>query len=203
MSFVGTGKRLDSIDIPRIGRIISVGEDEIHAVLEVESRGRGFDSQNRLIMLYEPHIFHRLLSAHNPTKVSEAVYRELAYRRWGDKPYPRDSYTKLFEAMKIDENLALQSCSWGLAQIMGFNFSMCGFGSVREMVEKFKLDEEHQLEAMIRFIVSAGLDDELRRHDWSGFARGYNGTGFAKNQYHTKLAVSFVKWSKIRDTPLS
>lgn len=34
---------------------------------------------------------------------------------------------------------------------------------------------------MIRFIDAEGLDDELRRHDWSGFARGYNGAGYAKH----------------------
>ena len=47
MNFVGTGKRLDDIDLPRMGKLIGVGEDEIHAILDVESVGRGFDSQNR------------------------------------------------------------------------------------------------------------------------------------------------------------
>ena len=69
------------------------------------------------------------------------------------------------------------------------------------MVEKFKQDEEEHLLAMVRFIISAGLDDELRRHDWVGFARGYNGPGFAKNGYDKKLAASFAKWQKIKDTP--
>ena len=103
--------------------------------------------------------------------------------------------------MKIDEDLALQSCSWGLGQIMGFNHSMAGFKSTKEMVERFKLDEEYHLEAMVRFIISAGLDDELRRHDWRGFARGYNGAGYEKNQYHTKLSAAFQKWKRIKDTP--
>jgi hypothetical protein len=85
--------------------------------------------------------------------------------------------------------------------MMGFNHAMCGFKSAEEMVNRFLLDEEYQLEAMVRFIIAAGLDDELRRRDWRGFARGYNGPGYEKNRYHTKLAASFAKWSKIRDTP--
>jgi len=201
MSFQGTGKKLDDIDLPKLGKLIGVGEDEIHAVLDVESRGTGWDNQGRLIMLFEPHVFHRLLRSHRPEKLAEAERKGLAYRNWGEKPYPKDSYPRLMEAIKIDLELALQSASWGLAQIMGFNFAMAGFKSAREMVERFLLDEEYHLEGMVRFIIAAGLDDELRRHDWSGFARGYNGPGYAKNQYHTKLARAYHKWSKIRDTP--
>ena len=79
---------------------------------------------------------------------------------------------------------------------------MAGYASAKEMVEKFREDEEDHLLAMVRFIVSAGLDDELRRHDWKGFARGYNGAGFAKNQYDVKLANAYARWMKIKDTPL-
>jgi hypothetical protein len=30
--------------------------------------------------------------------------------------------------------------------------------------------------------------DDLRRGDWHGFAKGYNGSSYAQNSYHTKLA---------------
>lgn len=42
--FKGAAKRLDDIDLPRIGNRIGVDEDEIHAVREVEAAGSGFDS---------------------------------------------------------------------------------------------------------------------------------------------------------------
>ena len=61
--------------------------------------------------------------------------------------------------------------------------------------------EAAQLEGMVNFIKNAGLDDELRRHDWRGFARGYNGPSYAKHDYHGRLARSYAKWSKIPDTP--
>ena len=54
---------------------------------------------------------------------------------------------------------------------------------------------------MITFIINAGLDDELRRHDWRGFARGYNGSGYEKHNYHGRLAAAYAKWAKIPDTP--
>ena len=38
----GRAKRLDDIDLPKIGAMIGVGEDELHAVIDVESRGTSF-----------------------------------------------------------------------------------------------------------------------------------------------------------------
>lgn len=201
MNFIGKAKRLDDIDLPKIGKLIGVGEDEIHAVIDTETRGTGFDSQNRPIILFEPHIFHRELAANKPTALKQAISEGLAYKSWGTKSYPKDSYPVLERAIKIDLELALKSASWGLGQIMGFNYSMAGYASAEEMVNKFKDDEEEHLLAMVKFIVSAGLDDELRRHDWRGFARGYNGAGFAKNRYDVKLAYAYNRWLKIKDTP--
>jgi len=206
MKFRGKAKRLDDIDLPKIGRLIGVGEDELHAVLDVETRGGGFDKQGRPKMLFEPHIFYRELKAH-PAALKEAVNLGLAYRKWGTRKYPRDSYPRLLKAIALCERFglsirfALRSASWGLGQIMGFNHLLAGYPSARAMVLDFLDDEEKHLNAMVEFIRSAGLDDELRRHDWSGFARGYNGPGYAKHGYHKKLAAAFKKWQAIPDTP--
>lgn len=198
MRFKGAAKRLDDIDLPLIGAEIGVGEDEIHAVIDVETAGGGFDRQGRVRMLFEPHVFYRQLGAGE--KRDQAVDRGLAYRKWGEKKYPRDSYPRLQGAMKIDRDAALRSASWGLGQIMGFNAGAAGYASAADMVAAFVEDEEHHLRAMVKFIVSMGIDDELRAHDWAGFARIYNGSGYARNGYHTKLAKAYAKWSKIRDT---
>lgn len=194
----GAAKRLDDIGMPRIGAQIGVGEDELHAVIDVETSGGGFDDQGRVRMLFEPHVFYRELGAGRDR--DKAVALGLAYPKWGEKPYPRDSYPRFIEAMKIGEVAALRSCSWGLGQIMGFNCSAAGYSFPREMVTAFARDEEAHLAAMVAFIEASGLDDELRRHDWSGFARGYNGAGYAKHGYHKRLAKAYAKWAKIRDT---
>lgn len=196
MNFIGTAKRLDAIDIPRIGSQIGVGEDELRAVIEVETSGGGFDKSGRPKILFEPHIFYRLLDG---TPRAKAVSAGLAYPKWGEKPYPKDSYDRLLAGITIDETAALKACSWGLGQIMGENFHAAGYGSVQEMVEAFKQDEENHLQAMVKFIVNNHLDDELRAHNWAAFARGYNGPQYAKNAYDTKLAAAFAKWRKVAD----
>jgi len=202
MKFRGKAKKLDDIDLPKIGRLIGVGEDELHAVLDVETRGGGFFKDGRLKMLPERHIFYRELGP-GPER-DAAVRRGLAYKRWGTMRYPKSTearYKLLAEMMSINEDAALRSVSWGLGQIMGFNHNLAGYPSAKAMVIDFVDDEEAHLRAMVKFIVSAGLDDELRRHDWSGFARGYNGPGYAKHGYHKKLAAAFRKWQAIPDTP--
>lgn len=197
MNFNGSAARLADTDLPRIGAMIDVGEDEIHAFLDVETRGGGFDSRGRPKMLFEPHVFYRELAG---AERDAAVKAGLAYPRW-KRNYPADSYPRLEQAMAINENAALKSASWGIGQVMGFNFKLAGFRSARGMVTAFLDSEAAQLEAAVQFIISNQLDDDLRNHDWRGFARGYNGAGYEANGYHTKLAAAYAKWAKIADTP--
>lgn len=199
MNFKGAARRLEAMDIGRIASTIRCGEDHLRAVIEVETRGGGFDVHGRPKMLFEPHVFYRELSG---AEREEAVRLGLAYRRWGERRYPRDSYPRLIQAMGINVDAALRSASWGLGQIMGFNHQMAGYLSAKEMVDGFLDDEEVHLAAMVEFIISCGLDDDLRREDWRGFARGYNGSGYAKHGYHTKLKASFGKWQKIPDAEI-
>lgn len=197
-NFKGRGKRLDAWDFGRIGRRLNLTEDLVRTVVEVEASGSGFDGFGRPKMLFEPHVFWRELGE---AKRRIAENQGLAYPKWGAKPYPKDSYPRLQAAMQIDRPAALRSASWGLGQIMGFNCKAAGYATAEEMVVDFLDDEERHLEAMMRFILSEGLDDELRDRRWEGFARGYNGPGYAKGGYHTKLAAAFAKWSKIADVP--
>lgn len=198
--FKGRAKQLEDLDLPRIGSKIKVGEDELHAFMDVEAAGDGFDSQGRPKMLREPHVFYRNLTG---KKRDEAVRRGLAYRRWGQKPYPRDSYPSLMKAMEIDETAALKSCSWGLGQVLGENHKAVGYPTVQAFVAAMCDDEEKHLEAIVEFLITNHLDDELRNHEWAALARGYNGPGYKKHNYHGRLAAAYKKWRRIPDTPFT
>ncbi len=195
--FKGAAKRIEDIDLPRIGFRIGVGEDEIHAFMDVEAAGSGFDHDGRPKILFEPHVFYRNLAG---AQRDAAVAAGLAYKRWGTKPYPKDSYPRLIEAMKIDETAALKAASWGLGQILGENFHQVGYDTPQAMVLAFMDDEEHHLEAMVQFLIANHIDDDLRRHAWPVVARVYNGAG-KYIEYARQLAMAFARWAKIRDTP--
>lgn len=200
--FVGRAKRLDDIDLPTVGSTIGVGEDEIHAFMDVEAAGHGFDSQGRPKMLFEPHLFHAALQ-HDTAKLKAAVQANVAYPRWGMKPYPKESYSRLAIAMEIDAKAAIRSASWGLSQILGSNYAGAGFESPEAMVRAFMDDEENHLVATVRLLVTMGIDDDLRKHRWPIVARVWNGPGYKKNRYDTKLEAAFAKWRKIKDTPFT
>lgn len=197
-NFAGAAVRLDDLALPKLGAKIGVGEDEIHAFLDVETRGHGFDASGRPIILFEPHVFYRNLAGAARAK---AVAQGLAYPKWGEQPYPKDSYPRLKLACAIDETAALKSASWGLGQVLGENFEAAGFLTPQAMVEAMMDSEELQLEASVNFIKANHLDAALRAHDWATFAKGYNGASYKKNAYDTKLADAFRKWSRIKDTP--
>lgn len=197
IEFRGAAQRLRDDDLPRVGAIIGVGEDEIHAVIDVEAAGSGFDKLGRPKMLFEPHLFWRNLP---PARRDEASRRGVAYPAWR-RSYPPDSYPRLEIAMTIDETAALKSSSWGLGQVLGEHHARLGYPTVQGMVIAFTQSEAAQLEGMVRFIQSAGLDRHLRAHNWAAFAFGYNGAGYRLNAYDTKLAASYARWSRIKDTP--
>ena len=210
MEFKGAAKRIDDIDLPRIAHRVGAGEDELHALIEVETSGKSFDSQGRSRILFEPHVFYRNLSG---AKRDAAVKAGLAYPKQGTKPYGKESaqYPKLERAMKIDATAALKACSWGGPQILGENHEMIGYKTVQEMVEDFKADEENQINAMVNFIIASGLADDLNRiaklkrpstaADWAPIARTYNGPKYDMHDYDGRLAKSHNKWKKIPDTP--
>lgn len=198
MDFKGRAKRLDDIDLPKLGAQIGVGEDELHAFIDVETRGSGFDTQGRPRILFERHIFYRYLPAE---KRKQAEKLGLASKTPGGYGKESEQYAKLSQAMKIDEQAALFACSWGLAQIMGFNHKSAGYSTVKDMIASFMDDEENHLQAAVTFIVNNKLDDNLRAHDWAGFALGYNGKNYKINSYDEKLADAYAKWKRIKDTP--
>lgn len=213
--FKGEARKLDDLDLPRVGHEIGVGEDVIHMLIEVETRGTGFDKQKRVIMLFEPHIFDKLLKK-DKEKLQLARSRGLAYPKWGTQKYPKDSYPRFLQACEIDETAAYASCSWGLGQIMGMNYRMAGYGSPQAMVGAFSESEANQLNAMIEFAKSAGIDDDLlildhklssgrqiTPQDCIPIARAWNGSGFAKHNYHGRLATAANKWHRIKDTPFT
>jgi N-acetylmuramidase len=197
MNFVGEAKPATAYDIEAAAASIGVPAAAFKAVMAVESSGKGFDDDGRPKALFERHIFYRELRT-EPDLQQRAIDEKLAYPKWGQLPYPKGSdavYEEIERACKIDEDAALCSVSWGLGQIMGTNFLMIGCQSVQDMVEQAKASEANQLMHMAQFIKAAKLDVPLARLDWTAFAKGYNGPGYAANKYDEKLAEHYNSYA--------
>ena len=169
---------------------LGVSVKHINMLLKVESGGKSFDDKGRPVILFEPHIFHRRTKGKwSPSNFS--------YSKWGSRPYPKSfdaRWAQLGEAALRNPVAALESASWGLFQVMGFHWKALGYESAQAFASAMTRGEPEQLDAMVRYIVANGLKGALQAckagnpDSCRAFARGYNGAGFEKNQYHIKMA---------------
>lgn len=192
MNFKGEAIRATEASIAVIAAELGVPYARLRGVIEIEAPRGPYDREGRPAMLFEPHHFYKRVRA---DRRDEAVRRGVAQRtRPGPGQYPADSYPRLAIAYEIDPVAALESASWGRGQIMGFNFRDAGYRSAQAMVEAAMRSETEQLRAMGAIIREWGLVGALRRGEAEVFARRYNGAGYARDGYHTKIRAAWRKW---------
>jgi hypothetical protein len=191
-------QRLQSDDIERAAQTIGCDVAALQAVIEVEcGQGGGFFADGRPKMCFEPHYMWKLLRD-KPSLQEAAQAAGVAHPDWDPHDYPAGAdamYARLGKAQDIDEDAALQACSWGIGQVMGIYWSASGYASIQDMVASMAESEGAQLDLMVGFIQRNGLGPYLAAHDWAGFARRYNGPGYAANRYDTKLAAAYERHS--------
>ena len=191
-------------EISVAAKILNVEPCAVKAVVDVESSGAGFLPTGQVKILFEGHIFWKELQKRGISpKDFEAKYPNVLYPKWDKTKYKGGirEHDRLQMASEINREAALCSASYGLFQIMGFNFGMCGFQDITSFVEAHRKSEAEQLNAFCRFIKSAGLLPALTAKDWTTFARKYNGPGYAQNQYDTKLKAAYTKCSGVIQCP--
>lgn len=198
MNFKGASQPLGPDDFSACLKVIpGVEEAALRSVIDTETAGSGFDHAGRPAVLFERHLFWAELGP--GAKRATAAAQNLAYPTWGTLPYPKSSdgvYAEIRAACLIDENAALRSTSWGLGQILGRECLEAGFQTAKAMVLAFMDGEGAQLQGMVKLIKARKLDIALVSHDWETFARSYNGSGFRKNHYDTKLADAYLRWTR-------
>lgn len=170
----------------------------VQAVHEVESKGVGFIEDGRPVILFEGHVFWRELKKRDidPQKYA-ADNQDILYPNWSSLYYSgrKRQYDRLEKAMNINVEAALSSASWGLFQIMGYHGPHIGYSSVEAFVDSQYESARNHLDAFLGYITENKLADALREKRWADFARGYNGPGYAKNQYDVKLEQAYRKWA--------
>ncbi len=164
------------------------------AVIEVETRGFGFDARRRPRLLFERHVFRRETGG-----AYDAEAPDLSHPTPGGYGAEAAQYGRLARALALcardgrGEEPALRSASWGLGQVMGFNAAWLGFGSAAAMVEAMRDAEDAQLRAAAAFIGARGLARALRAGDWGAVARAYNGNGPAASGYAERLRQAHAR----------
>lgn len=169
----------------------------LKAVQLVEAAGRdGFLADGRPQILFEGHIMYKEVHKKFPDRDLAYLckrYSTIFFPKWDKSKYLGGvhEYKRLELAKEIDEECALKSASWGMFQIMGFNHKICGCQDVYDFVHKMSESHEKQLELMYYFMHNSGCLKNLKEKDWAGFAKKYNGPGYAQNAYDQKLRNAY------------
>jgi len=169
----------------------------VRAFAEVESGGKsGFGPDGRPVIAYEGHWFRNLTG-----KKFDAAYPLLSYRyvvkagpEWQKNNNPQSNAWKTLEAaIALDHDAALQACSWGMFQVMGFNFKDCGYDNVNDFVAAMKAGERGQLDAFVGFCKSRrGMAQAMVAKDFQAMATMYNGADYG--DYDKRIANAYKKY---------
>lgn len=170
----------------------------LKAVIEVEARSSGFFSNGEPAILFERHKFWEQLGNIRwftmRLKIM-ALHPRVCNKYSGGYGRYSEQHEKMRIAASYNRDIALQSASWGIGQVMGYHWESLGYPSLQSFINDMYHSEARQLEAMIRYIKVNNLVDELKRGDWAGFALGYNGPKYKKNNYDEKLRQAYNKYA--------
>ena len=180
-----------------LSNVVGIDPAAAVAVLCVESSGRGFGDDGRMIIRFENHVFWDKwgkdtadnFNGHFKFNASKKwlghQFCEAAGSTWGDchKKGQADEWRVFGFARNLDEACAIRSISMGGPQIMGFNHHLIGYESPRAMFDNFQADLRWQAIGLFDFVKGAGTTspmlEALRRRRFDDFATHYNGPGQA------------------------
>ena len=188
-------------EIMAAARELGVEPAALLAVAEVESNGQAFaliDGRREPLIRFEGHYFDRNLPQ---SKRAAAREQGLSSPRAGAVANPRTQagrWKLLERAVAIDRRAALESVSWGIGQVRGVHWARLQYAGVENLAEEVRKNVAGQVRVMARFIEHFGLSAALQVHDWTTFARRYNGPNFRRYGYDSKLAKAYARHGVIR-----
>lgn len=167
-------------------------------VLAIEAGGRAFSADGRMIIRFENHIFfdrwgHQHGDAFNryfqfdpdPARSwQKHAWRPAENGPWREFHGSQRGEWEVFDfASRLSPRDARLSISMGVPQIMGFNHSAIGYGTVEEMFDAFSTSAHSQILGFFDFVRgpsgSSRRLEALQQRDFAAFAALYNGPGQA------------------------
>lgn len=182
---------LTDADFQKVAKELGVETAAIKAVVSIEAGAamKGFWAPGVPVINFDATMYRKFASkaASKAGAKGETVPAGLT-------GYARQEWTQLINARKVNAQGANMGTFWGMFQIGGFNYKICGCESVDEFVRLMSYSELEQLELFAAFLENTGMVKDLRVKSWSAFARKYNGPSYAKRGYHTKMANAYSKF---------
>lgn len=170
--------------------IMGVEPATLLGIILTECSAKPFDSKERIVIQFEGHVFYTMLLKHgfDPDAI-HTQEPDLCYLHWTQEYYragTEDDYQRLERAKRISPEAALESCSWGIGQLMGFHWKRLGYNSVHDFVMS-NSSAVGQLINFAKFLMSGKEIEALRKKDMHKFFTLYNGAGYMKHGYNVRF----------------
>lgn len=192
--------RLTPEDYRLVAAELDIPVAAIRAVVEIEAgpAAKGFTPDSLPIINFDLTMFRqacarRKINLNKYKKSHAVVFNAPDRKKYGTTQ--RAQYARLRSAMEIDSIAAIEGTFWGMFQIGGFNWKLCGCSSPEDFVEKMSYSEREQLELFAEFLKARNLLRFIREKKWADFALRYNGPGYKKHRYDSKMAAAFRKFN--------
>lgn len=182
---------LTDADYALVAKELGVEVAAIKAVVEIEAGKtlHGFFAPGVPVINFDPSMY-KVYASKAPDRTG---YKSMKVPS-GLSGYGLKEWTQLVNACKTNGQGGLMGTFWGMFQIGGFNYKLCGCKSVNEFVDLMSESEFAQLLLFAKFVTNSGMVTDLRNKNWAAFARKYNGAGYARRGYHTRMAAAYNKY---------
>ena len=193
--------RLTEQDYLEVAKELGVEVATIKAVVDIEA-GRahqGFWTEGKPIINFDLSVYQQAAKKHGVNLAQARKTHPVIFARPDSKKYGSQQagqQARLDAARQINSAAGIEGTFWGMFQLGGFNWKICGTDSPEHFVELMSRSERDQLELFATFVKNTGMIQSLRDKNWSAFARRFNGNGYARKGYHTRLAAAYARHKK-------
>lgn len=175
----GNGCNINDNDYEIAAKELGIEKEVLMAIAKQESKGSSFQAVKQATILFERHKMYSLLIKKGNTKASVdalSIEHPSIVNKNSGGYNDMTSYDKLKTAKSIDYDCAVQSCSWGKFQVMGFHYANL-YSSPRELEKAMNMCELQQFKYFVLYLKKTnGMVDALKNKNWEGIATLYNGS---------------------------
>ncbi len=205
--------------ISAISNILGIESAAAIAVFAVESGGKCFAPDGRMIIRFENQVFFDQWGKNNAEVFNQHFTFDPNQRWMGHKwrPTPNEAWRPAdladFHgnqgrewdafgfARTLNDRAAKASISMGAPQIMGFNCTIIGYATPGAMFDAFVSAERPQVVGFFDFVQGTKSPSArvtaLQQHDFTTFAKFYNGSGQAA-KYGQLIKTTFDAFNQMK-----
>lgn len=190
--------KLTDSQIREAARSINIPYAGLKAIFYTECKSSGFNNDGTPVILFERHVFRQRLIKNKLSVLADKLVKShpgLCNSKAGGYGLYSQQHRRLEAASVYDRTSALESASWGIGQVMGYQWRSLGYPSLQAFINAMYKDEASQLDAVCRYLVVNGIDKYIRAENWDMVAKLYNGSKYKENQYDDKLEAAYKQFS--------